>query len=167
MEQSKSTAYAFMIMLAGLALIGYLGRASAEVAPHSGYAPSQQQQAYGAPAAQPGYAPQYGLVQTGMMGVSQMGMGGEFGRPAVMPVFQVVQLQPAAVAAAAAQADYMATQRAEQPAAPQTTSTEAPLPPGMSVAPQLAGTYCAIKGIQALTPSPEACAMAGGQPVAP
>ena len=32
MESSKSTAYAFMLMLAGLATIAYLGRASAEVA---------------------------------------------------------------------------------------------------------------------------------------
>jgi len=161
MEQSRSNAYAFMVMLAGLCLVGYLNRASAEVAPPSNY--SAPQSYAGVQSPNHGYAPQYGLVQTGMMGVSQLGMGGEFGRPAMMPVFQVVQLQPAAAAAAAAQAEYMATQKP----AVEPTPAEVAVPQGMSLTPQVAGTHCDIKGIQAITPSPEACTTAGGQPMAP
>lgn len=162
MESSKSTAYAFMIMLAGLAVIGYLGRASAEVAaPHSeSIAPAQGMMSA------TGYQPQYGLIRTGMVGVAQLEATGTFGRPAPMPVFQVIQLQPTGYA----------PRQASLEAAPgmipqmQAQATEPSIPQGMSVAPpsapQMTVTLCDIKGVQALTQSAEACVTAGGQAVA-
>lgn len=167
MENTKSTAYAFMIMLAGLAVIAHYGRASAEVAPPSAYE-SQAPAGY-APMQRPaGYGPQYGLIQTGVLGVAQMDGNGGFGRPAAMPVFQVVQLQPAM---AAAQASYEAAPQAMPQAAPQApaASAEPMVPQGMAVTPpaQMAGALCDIKGVRVLTQSAETCVMAGGQTATP
>ncbi len=162
MENTKSTAYAFMIMLAGLAVIGYLGRASAEVAPPNAYAAAT-------PGAAPGgYAPQYGLIQTGVMGVAQLdGLGG-FGRPSAMPVFQIVQLQPAGTMSQASYEGGSRNAEAAQAQQPAMASAEAMAPQGTTVTqPQMAGALCDIKGIRVLTQSPESCAMAGGQAVHP
>ncbi len=160
MENNKSTAYAFMIMLAGLAVIGHYGRASAEVAPPSAYESAMPGQASMQRA--PGYAPQYGLIQTAVVGVAHMDGNGAFGRPAAMPVFQIVQLQPAT---APAQASYEAPNIAPQ--AP-VASAEPSVPQGMTVTPpaaQMAGALCDIKGIRVLTQNAESCVMAGGQTV--
>jgi hypothetical protein len=170
MENTKSTAYAFMIMLAGLAVIAHYGRASAEVAPPAAYE-SQMPAGYGPMQRPAGYAPQYGLIQTGVVGVAQMDGNGDFGRPAAMPVFQVVQLQPTM---AQAQAGYEAQPHAMQmpqgaPQAP-AAAAEPMIPQGMSVTPpaaQMAGALCDIKGVRVLTQSAEACAMAGGQTATP
>lgn len=163
MDSSKSTAYAFMIMLAGLAMIGYLERAAAEVAaPHGEtIAPASSMMAA------PGYQPQYGLIQTSVVGVSQLDASGVFGRPAPMPVFQVIQLQPAAYAPQR-QAS-LETPPAMTPPAYAPTA-EPSIPQGMSVAPpstpQMTVTLCDIKGVQALTQSADACTTAGGNPIA-
>lgn len=173
MENTKSTAYAFMIMLAGLAVIAHYGRASAEVAPPSAYESGMNApQGYSAPVRAAGYQQQYGLIQTGMLGVAQMDGNGGFGRPAAMPVFQVIQLQPAG---GPAHASYEAAPHnmgaAQAPAqGPAVASAEPAVPQGMSVtspAPQMAGTFCDIKGIRVLTQSAETCVMAGGQTATP
>lgn len=164
MESSKSTAYAFMIMLAGLAMIGYLGRASAEVA-----APRTE---IIAPAlsmmSAPGYQPQYGLIQTSVVGVAQLDASGMFGRPAPMPVFQIIQLQPTALAGQR-QASLETAPGIGSQAQPH--AIEPSIPHGMSVTPpaqpQMTVTLCDIKGVQALTQSVEACTSAGGQPATP
>ena len=164
MESSKSTAYAFMIMLAGLAMIGYLGRASAEVpAPHmESIAPAPGMM--GAP----GYQPQYGLIQTAVVGVAQLDASGAFGRPAPMPVFQIIQLQPTALAGQR-QASVETAPGLGPQARP--NAVEPGIPHGMSVTPpaqpQMTVTLCDIKGVQALTQSVEACTTAGGQPATP
>ena len=159
MESSKSTAYAFMIMLAGLAVIGYLGRASAEVATPHGESIAPAQGMMG------GYQPQYGLIQTGMVGVAQLEATGTFGRPAPMPVFQVIQLQPTGYAQRQASLDAAPGMSPQM----QPQATEPSVPQGMSVtppsAPQMTATLCDIKGVHALTQSADACATAGGQPV--
>jgi hypothetical protein len=170
METTRSTAYAFMIMLAGLAVIAHYGRASAEVAPPSAYESGMNApQGYGAAVRAAGYQPQYGLIQTGMLGVAQMDANGGFGRPAAMPVFQVIQLQPAG---ASGQASYEAPSNmggAQTPAqGPAVASAEPTVPQGMSVTvpeAQMGGTFCDIKGIRVLTQSAETCGQAGGQPV--
>lgn len=164
MESSKSTAYAFMIMLAGLAMIGYLGRASAEVAaPRTEIiapAPSMM--------SAPGYQPQYGLIQTSVVGVAQLDASGMFGRPAPMPVFQIIQLQPTALAGQR-QASLETARGIGSQAQPH--AIEPSIPHGMSVTPpaqpQMTVTLCDIKGVQALTQSVEACTSAGGQPATP
>lgn len=166
MESSKTTAYAFMIMFAGMAMISYLGRASAEVVPPGATYGAHQMHGHAQSPAAAGYAPQLGLVQTGMMGVAQMDGAGGFARPTMMPVFQIVQLQPAS----AMQASYQPAQHAPvEQRAPQVTAAapEVSVPQGMSVAPQMAGMLCDIKGVQALTQSPDACVAAGGLPLAP
>ena len=158
MESSKTTAYAFMIMFAGMAMISYLGRASAEVVPPGAAHGAQQMP----PHAQAPAAAGYGLVQTGMMGVAQMDGAGGFARPTMMPVFQIVQLQPASVMQASYQpSHHMPPEQRASHATP-----EMPIPQGMSVSPQVAGMLCDIKGVQALTQSADACTAAGGQPVA-
>lgn len=171
MENTRSTAYAFMIMLAGLAVIAHYGRASAEVAPASGYEAAMA--AY-APSMRPAasYQAQYGLIQTGLVGVAQLDGNGAFGRPSAMPVFQIIQLQPTA-APMQGQASLEPAPRAQSetqaPAqGPAVASAEPIVPQGMTVtAPQMAGTYCDIKGVRVITQSPETCAMAGGQPSTP
>jgi hypothetical protein len=160
MESSKSTAYAFMIMLAGLATIGYLGRASAEV---SAPQPETIAPAPGTMGA-PGYQAQLGLIQTAVVGVSQLDATGAFGRPAPMPIFQIIQLQPAGFAPQR-QASLEAPPAAMPP---QMQAPEQGLPQGMSMtpSPQMTVTLCDIKGVKALTQSSDACATAGGTPLA-
>lgn len=147
-----------MIMLAGLATIGYLGRASAEV---SAPQPETIAPAPGMMGA-PGYQAQFGLIQTAVVGVSQLEATGTFGRPAPMPVFQIIQLQPAGIAPQR-QASLEAT-----PAMPPQMQGEPSMPQGMSMAPspQMTVTLCDIKGVKALTQSPDACTTAGGSPLA-
>lgn len=177
MESTKSTAYAFMIMLAGLAMIGYLGRASAEVAAPGAYESAPGMSGGHAPGVmgQGPYQAQYGLIQTGVVGVAQLDATGGFGRPAAMPIFQVVQLQPAAFAAsgqaslgAAPSAVMGAESRSQTSAMPPVEPT---VPQGMSVSPpsgaQMTATLCNIKGVQALTQSADACTTAGGHPATP
>jgi hypothetical protein len=158
MESSKSTAYAFMIMLAGLATIGYLGRASAEVSAPQPEAVAPAPGMMGAP----GYQPQLGLIQTAVVGVSQLEATGTFGRPAPMPVFQIIQLQPAGVAPQR-QASLEAA-----PVMPSQMQAEPSMPQGMSMTPppQMTVTLCDIKGVKALTQSSDACTTAGGTPLA-
>jgi len=168
MESTKSTAYAFMVMLAGLAVIAHYGRASAEV----GYAGAPQQQAMAAAYPNMGGAgmyAQYGLIQTGAVGISTLDANGGFGRPSVMPVFQVIQMQPAAglvARQAAAAPNLMGGQ--QQQTAPEgmaAAPAEQAVPQGMTVtspAPTQ-GTLCDVNGVRVLTQSPDACTAAGGR----
>ena len=161
MESSKSTAYAFMIMLAGLATVGYLGRASAEVAQPQAEHIQPAQGMMGAP----GYQAQFGLIQTAVVGVAQLDASGMFGRPAPMPVFQVIQLQPAGYAP---QRQSSLEAAPAMPSQMQAPMSEPSLPQGMMVTPsaQMAVTLCDIKGVKALTQSSDACTTAGGTPLA-
>lgn len=166
MENTKATAYAFMIMLAGLAVLAHYGRASAQMSAVA-YAPNA---ATSAPAGygggmMPGPQPQYGLVQTGVMGVSRLDAGGTFGAPSVMPVFQIIQLQAPAGTPAPGNVGMDGTTRPMMNAPDQAAA--ASVPQGITVSPpasaQMIGTPCDINGIRVVTQSPSACGSAGGQ----
>lgn len=161
MQTTQTTAYALMILIAGFAFISNYGRGVA-LAANGPETQMSQAPGYGPVAGGPVSGPmQYGLVQTGIFAVAPID---GTGRQSVMPVFQIVRLQSAAVPAAAniapSSAPSVADSAAQQPA-------ETIIPQGINVAPpagmSMSGTPCEIKGVRVLTETPEACATAGGQ----
>lgn len=159
-QSTQSVTYTLMILLAGFAVVSNYGRGAAVAATNVPEVPMSTPPAY-APIAAPVGAPvQYGLVQTGVVAVAAIdGMG----RQSIMPVFQIIQLQSAAFAAANVTAPISQGVGQSMPQQP----LESKIPQGTTIAPpagmSMSGTICDIKGIRVLTETAEACGAAGGQ----
>lgn len=142
--------------------------------PHAAYAHAAMQQQAG--------QGRYGLVQTGIVGVAQLGPTGSFGQPTPMPIFHMVQLQSPMMHPAAAhlqpnlgsaQSPMLSPMPGQQAlAAPkikanaQQPAATADVPPGITIAPQAStqpiGTWCSINSVRVLTQTADACRTAGG-----
>lgn len=168
LENNQIQALAFMIMLAITCVIWDLGRASAHKAaamlPNIPIGAPAQLPSGSGPLPMPASTQQYGLIQTGVVGITPLNGNGAFGQAAAMPVFQLVRLDipnPHLAAANAGGASAM-------PVAPEAaTPIETQIPSGVSVMPSRdaaqAGTVCAINQVQVLTPTADACLLAGGR----
>ena len=112
----------------------------------------------------------FGLIQQGVVGVSQMDARGQFGAPTALPVYQVVRIhhrggltvQPTERGRldGSAGADLNKSGVASD-------GTSATPMPGIMVAPSIAAksgpTPCVINDVALLTPSTDACLRAGGE----
>jgi len=166
LEHNQIQALAFMLMLAVISVIWDLGRASAlkanALAPDIASNASVPSPAVPSQLQMPGTAPQYGLIQTGVVGIAPINGHGV----TTMPIFQVVRLSTP-------QPDFSVTsvEPSVMPKNPDNAAAAAPMkasvPSGISMAPPMdtaeMPALCEINNIQVITPSTEACSQAGGR----
>lgn len=161
LDNNQMQALAFIVMLAVVSVLWDFGRAAAMRPEMSAPAWSTATQVQSA-----GGHVQFGLIQTGIVGVSQADAQGGFGQTTPMPVFQVVRL--------AVPGGYASTANAGREIPPSAAPTQqtaptasAQLPPGMSVTPSVevmgSAALCDVNNVRVMTPSAEACVSAGGQ----
>jgi hypothetical protein len=153
-----------LLMLMAAIVATANGRAVAGTGPAAAFAAAPAPVGAAQPALPMASPVQYGLIQTGVIGVARLDGNGAFGEPQAMPVFQVVQLQPMASGPAPAPALTGSTQSpgqqgsSEPPALSTALGGAAPVVNGPA-----AGTLCDVKGVRILAPSPTLCWSAGGQ----
>lgn len=172
LENNQIQALVFMIMLAIICVIWDLGRASAHKAasmfPNATIGAPAQLPSGSGPIQMPGSTQQYGLIQTGVVGIAPLNGIGGFGQATAMPVFQLVRLDVPSPRLAAANAGG-ASAMAATPEIPHPVETR--VPSGVSVTPSMdaaqAGALCDVNQVQVLTPSVDACLQAGGRVTQP
>lgn len=160
-DNNQMQALAFIVMLAVISVLWDFGRAAAMRPDTPASAWPTASQAHPA-----GGSVQFGLIQTGIVGVSQVDAHGGFGQATAMPVFQVVRLAvPGGHASAANVGSGLPAPAASAQQNVPTASGQ--LPSGISVTPSVdvmgSAALCDVNNVRVMTPSAEACVSAGGQ----
>lgn len=165
-ENNQMQALAFMVMLAVISVMWDLGRASALKAnammPDNAMSTAIQLPTGPRPIQMSGATSQYGLIQTGVVGIAPIDGNGA----TTMPVFQVVRL-------GVSNSNFAPTNgggASAMPVAPETArapQVETHVPSGINKAPPMdatrTATLCEVNTVQVITPSIEACLQAGGR----